>query len=155
MNRLIVYFFIFFKSRVKISQSFGVVTFFLVLRIYYWNAVYLLSIQYTFPNCPKLLLNTWRSSAESPHLPPYLIPSDQCGKCFAVTIQGAEYFKGFFIQARDVATNQWIGEWVETPNTKRHPECSAITHADPREKQQATLLWQAPQTGHGGKVYFT
>lgn len=70
-----------------------------------------------------------------------------------MTIQGAEHFKGFFIQARDVATNEWIGEWIETPNTKRHPECSAITHADPREKLQATLIWQAPH--QQGKVYFT
>lgn len=73
---------------------------------------------------------------------------------FSVTIQGAEYFKGFFLQARDAATNDWIGNWLETSNTKRHPECSAITHADPREKSQATFVWQAP-SGRSGKVYFT
>ncbi|KAF2894391.1 hypothetical protein ILUMI_11782 [Ignelater luminosus] len=73
----------------------------------------------------------------------------------ALTIHGSEYFKGFFIQARDVASDGWLGEWIETPNTKKHPECSAITHADPEEKQQATLIWQAPKNTPGGQVYFT
>lgn len=73
----------------------------------------------------------------------------------AVIIQGAEPFKGFFIQARDAATNNWIGEWVETPNAKIHPECSAITHADPKPKAQAILLWKAPANLPPGQVYFT
>lgn len=72
-----------------------------------------------------------------------------------VTIQGSEYFKGFFIQARDAASNEWIGKWVETPNTKIHPECSAITHGDPKPKQHAILVWEAPANSHGGRVYFT
>lgn len=74
---------------------------------------------------------------------------------FTVTIQGADTFKGFLIQARDAATNNWIGNWVESPNTKVHPECSAITHSDPKPKAQATLLWQAPANSRGGQVYFT
>ncbi|XP_044258931.1 reelin domain-containing protein 1 [Tribolium madens] len=77
------------------------------------------------------------------------------GTQITVTIQGADYFKGFFIQARDVASNGWLGEWVETPNTKIHPECSAITHADPKPKQQAVLVWQAPHNVQPGQVYFT
>ncbi|KAI4460217.1 cytochrome b561/ferric reductase transmembrane [Holotrichia oblita] len=76
------------------------------------------------------------------------------GQQITVTIQGREHFKGFFIQARDAGTNEWIGEWVESPNTKIHPECSAITHADPKPKNEASLIWKAPRTGHGN-VYFT
>lgn len=71
-----------------------------------------------------------------------------------MTISG-EVFKGFFIQARDVATGGWIGDWVQTPNTKRHSECSAVTHGDPRDKQGATLVWQAPKDVNPGQVYFT
>ncbi|XP_046963612.1 putative defense protein 3 [Vanessa cardui] len=71
-----------------------------------------------------------------------------------VTIEGAEPFKGFFIQARSVENDQWLGSWEETPNTTIHPECSAITHADPREKIKATIVWKAPHNSHG-RVYFT
>lgn len=70
-----------------------------------------------------------------------------------VTISGSS-FKGFFLQARDSNTNAWIGSWAQTPNTNTHPECSAVTHADPREKQQATLIWNAPPNTRG-QVYFT
>ncbi|KAK4881821.1 hypothetical protein RN001_005140 [Aquatica leii] len=77
------------------------------------------------------------------------------GSQIAVTIEGDTHFKGFFIQARDIETNQWIGEWEEIPNTKVHPECSAITHADPEYKQKAVLIWTAPKNSHGGQVYFT
>ncbi|XP_022903755.1 putative defense protein 3 [Onthophagus taurus] len=77
------------------------------------------------------------------------------GQEITVTIRGDEYFKGFFVQARDARTNEWIGEWVETPNVTIHPECSAITHADPKEKQQAVFLWRAPKNKQGGRVYFT
>ncbi|CAH1374195.1 hypothetical protein MTP99_015569 [Tenebrio molitor] len=77
------------------------------------------------------------------------------GTQITVTIQGGEYFKGFFIQARDVASDGWLGEWVETPNTKIHPECSAITHADPKPKQQAVFVWKAPHNVQPGQVYFT
>lgn len=72
-----------------------------------------------------------------------------------VTIQGRDTFKGFLIQARDAVTNEWIGGWLEGPNFKIHPECSAVTHADPKEKQQATFIWQAPQHISQGSVYFT
>ncbi|GLV40967.1 uncharacterized protein CBL_04491 [Carabus blaptoides fortunei] len=76
------------------------------------------------------------------------------GTQVSVTISG-DIFKGFFIQARDVATDAWLGEWIQTPNTKKHPECSAVTHADPRDKQHASLLWQAPRNVQPGQVYFT
>ncbi|XP_045447142.1 putative defense protein 3 [Melitaea cinxia] len=72
----------------------------------------------------------------------------------SVTIEGAEPFKGFFIQARSVETDKWLGSWEETPNTTLLPECSAITHADPKEKIRATLVWNAPHNSHG-RVYFT
>jgi len=71
---------------------------------------------------------------------------------FSVSITGAS-FKGFFLQARDSNTNEWIGSWVQTPNTKIHAECSAVTHADPREKEQASFVWKAPNAA--GNVYFT
>ncbi|OXU26079.1 hypothetical protein TSAR_000195 [Trichomalopsis sarcophagae] len=73
---------------------------------------------------------------------------------FSVRIQGGD-FKGFFVQARDAQTNQWIGSWAQTPNTNVHSECSAVTHADPRDKQQATLVWNAPLNARPGTVYFT
>lgn len=72
---------------------------------------------------------------------------------FSVTIVGAP-FKGFFLQARDTNTNEWIGSWTRTPNTNIHSECSAVTHADPRDKEQATFIWNAPANGRGS-VYFT
>ncbi|CAG4914987.1 unnamed protein product [Colias eurytheme] len=71
-----------------------------------------------------------------------------------VTIAGADTFKGFFIQARSVETHNWLGAWEQTPNTTVHPECSSITHADPRDKYRATLVWRAPIHSHG-RVYFT
>ncbi|XP_012522085.1 putative defense protein 3 [Monomorium pharaonis] len=70
-----------------------------------------------------------------------------------VTIVGAP-FKGFFIQARDTKSNEWIGSWTQTPNTKVHSECSAVTHADPHDKEQATFIWNAPANARGN-VYFT
>ncbi|KAG7212992.1 hypothetical protein KM043_002331 [Ampulex compressa] len=75
------------------------------------------------------------------------------GSQITVTIAGSS-FKGFFLQARDANTDSWIGSWAQTPNTNTHPECSAVTHADPREKQQATLIWNAPPNARG-HVYFT
>ncbi|XP_020282269.1 putative defense protein 3 [Pseudomyrmex gracilis] len=71
-----------------------------------------------------------------------------------VTIGGNVPFKGFFLQARDAGTNEWIGSWAQTPNTNTHPECSAVTHADPRDKEQATFIWNAPPNSRG-RVYFT
>nr|CAI5850718.1 unnamed protein product [Callosobruchus analis] len=77
------------------------------------------------------------------------------GSQISVYVQGSVPFKGFFIQARDVATNQWLGGWIDTPNTKTHPECSAITHADAKPKSSAVLTWQAPHNVGRGQVYFT
>ncbi|XP_022119846.2 putative defense protein 3 [Pieris rapae] len=76
------------------------------------------------------------------------------GMRITVSIEGADTFKGFFIQARSVETNGWIGAWEKTPNTTVHPECSSVTHADPRDKHRATLVWRSPQHSHG-RVYFT
>lgn len=71
----------------------------------------------------------------------------------SVTISGSS-FKGFFLQARDPDTDSWIGSWAQTDNTNTHPECSAVTHADPYVKQHATLIWNAPPNARG-RVYFT
>uniref|UniRef100_A0A182NN18 Reelin domain-containing protein n=1 Tax=Anopheles dirus TaxID=7168 RepID=A0A182NN18_9DIPT len=77
------------------------------------------------------------------------------GSQIQVTIHGhQDVFRGFFLQARDAQTNEWIGSWYETPNTKTIPECSSITHADNRDKEQATFVWQAPKDRQG-QVYFT
>ncbi|XP_017878710.1 putative defense protein 3 [Ceratina calcarata] len=70
-----------------------------------------------------------------------------------VTISGAP-FKGFLIQARDKETGSWIGSWEKTDQTNTHPECSAVTHADPHVKEEATFIWTAPPKGQG-HVEFT
>ncbi|XP_011704937.1 PREDICTED: putative defense protein 3 [Wasmannia auropunctata] len=75
------------------------------------------------------------------------------GTQVTVKITGAP-FKGFFIQARDSNTNKWIGSWTRTPNTFVHGECSAVTHTDPHDKEQATFIWSAPADAQGS-VYFT
>lgn len=71
-----------------------------------------------------------------------------------VTVEGSDHFRGFFLQARDADTNEWIGSFQETPNTKVIPECAAITHADPKDKEAATFTWNSPQHKKG-RVYFT
>jgi hypothetical protein len=90
-----------------------------------------------------------------------------------VTINGNDLFKGFFFQARDAQTQEWIGSWVDSPNTNAIPECSSITHADNRDKtvsliseiisfnfnpflsmQQALFVWKAP-ADKSGQVFFT
>ncbi|XP_077294745.1 reelin domain-containing protein 1 [Arctopsyche grandis] len=91
-------------------------------------------------------------------LPYQVVASDSHygpGSKITVAIQGLAPFKGFFLQARDVATNNWVGEWLHTSNTTIHPECASITHADPKEKQQATFVWIAPANIPPGEVYFT
>ncbi|XP_011498933.1 PREDICTED: putative defense protein 3 [Ceratosolen solmsi marchali] len=75
------------------------------------------------------------------------------GSQITVSIRG-DNFKGFFLQARDARTNEWVGSWAQTENTKAHSECSAVTHADPRTKQWATLVWNAPLNARG-PIYFT
>ncbi|XP_026482144.1 putative defense protein 3 [Ctenocephalides felis] len=106
------------------------------------------------PNQP----NHGSARPQEPHTRPYrVIASHQHygpGSQITVTISG-DVFRGFFIQARDAATNNWVGSWVESPGSKVHPECSSITHGDPRDKQQATLVWQAPHDAQPGQVYFT
>lgn len=91
-----------------------------------------------------------------------------------MTVSGNDLFRGFFFQARDAKTQEWIGEWVDSPNTKAIPECASITHADNRDKtvrklitrleyeiirnsfvlQQAVFVWKAP-ADKAGQVFFT
>lgn len=73
---------------------------------------------------------------------------------FTVSIYGRDTFRGFFLQARNGETDEWIGEWEQTDNTNVIPECSAITHGDNRDKLQAVLVWKAPNNRQG-YVYFT
>lgn len=91
-------------------------------------------------------------------LPYQLVAKSQVyhpGSSIEVSISGNDVFRGFFIQARDSTNNNWIGTWTQSPNTKGIPECSAITHADNKDKQGAVLIWQAPQDQPSGYVYFT
>lgn len=82
--------------------------------------------------------------------------SDQysSGQRIELTISGHDVFRGFFWQARDASTNEWIGEFLPSANTKVIPECSSVTHADPKDKTQARLIWQAPNNKQG-QVFFT
>lgn len=71
-----------------------------------------------------------------------------------MTVSGNDLFRGFFFQARDAQTQEWIGEFIESPNTKIIPECSSVTHADNRDKTQAIFVWKAPEF-KSGQVFFT
>lgn len=73
---------------------------------------------------------------------------------YALDQHSSKTFRGFFLQARDANSNEWIGEWEQSDNTKTIPECSAITHSDNRDKLGAKLIWKAPQHKRGN-VYFT
>lgn len=77
-----------------------------------------------------------------------------CSYPITVSIRGYEHFQGFFLQARDAETNEWIGTWQDSKNTKSIPECASITHSDPKAKEGANLVWNAPQH-KSGRVYFT
>ncbi|ROT83607.1 putative ferric-chelate reductase 1-like [Penaeus vannamei] len=70
-----------------------------------------------------------------------------------VTISGPP-FKGFFVQAQDSHTGDWLGEFLDEGPVKTHPECSAITHADKARKKHIRLTWRAPRSG-SGSVTFT
>lgn len=102
--------------------------------------------------------NHGQSRSQSAHTSPYQViaSSDSYGPGERITVQisGSDVFRGFFLQARDAQTNEWIGEWQETQNVKTIPECSSITHADNKDKAQATLVWIAPK-GKQGSVFFT
>lgn len=78
----------------------------------------------------------------------------QGGDRIQVSIAGHDIFRGFFLQARDAQTNEWIGSWQESANTKTIPECASITHADNKDKAQASLVWIAPKDRQG-QVFFT
>lgn len=77
------------------------------------------------------------------------------GEIIAVNIIGPKsyYFKGFFIQARDAKTNEWIGSFEKTNEVTSHVECSAATHTNNDPKEQVTLLWRGPERS-SGQVYF-
>ncbi|XP_055381376.1 putative defense protein 3 [Condylostylus longicornis] len=93
---------------------------------------------------------------------PYIVVASQShynpGQKVTVQIYPAhnpnQIFRGFFLQARDAETNEWIGHWDQLLNIKTIPECSAVTHADPKNKTGATLVWNAPHH-KSGQVYFT
>ncbi|XP_037778685.1 ferric-chelate reductase 1-like [Penaeus monodon] len=75
------------------------------------------------------------------------------GDLVEVTISGPP-FKGFFVQAQDSHTGDWLGEFLDDGPVKTHPECSAITHADKARKKHIRLTWRAPRSG-SGSVTFT
>ncbi|KAJ8870575.1 hypothetical protein PR048_029598 [Dryococelus australis] len=79
----------------------------------------------------------------------------QPSKKVVITSLDGTPFRGFFMQARDAATDEWLGEWETAENTNGLPECSSITHADNKDKLQATLIWTAPRDKGSGRVYFT
>lgn len=61
--------------------------------------------------------------------------------------------KGFFYQARDAETNEWIGTFEKNPDVKSYYECAAATHTGNEPKEAVTLLWHAPKD-RAGQVYF-
>ncbi|XP_066986011.1 ferric-chelate reductase 1-like [Macrobrachium rosenbergii] len=75
------------------------------------------------------------------------------GDIITVIISGPP-FKGFFVQGRDSHTNDWVGSFDETPETKVYPECSAATHNTVPPKTSVKLVWHAPRD-RSGTVYFT
>ncbi|EDW39057.1 GL13879 [Drosophila persimilis] len=106
--------------------------------------------------------NHGKARTQPAHTNPFEVVADaqsyHPGQQISVVIyphaQQSTVFRGFFLQARDAHSNEWIGEWVQSENTKTIPECSAITHSDNRDKLGAKLLWKAPQNKRGN-VYFT
>ncbi|CAD1473700.1 unnamed protein product, partial [Heterotrigona itama] len=100
--------------------------------------------------------NHGQARSQPVHTSPYAFTASSSqyepGSQITVTIDGSS-FKGFFLQARDLDRDSWIGSWAQTDNTNTHPECSAVTHADPYVKQHATLIWNAPPNARG-RVYF-
>ncbi|KAG7308256.1 hypothetical protein JYU34_006935 [Plutella xylostella] len=101
--------------------------------------------------------NHGQHRSQPPHTSPYRVTASAStyapNDLITITIEGSEPFKGFFLQARSAETQEWLGSWEAAPHTTVHPECAAVTHADPRDKARATLLWRAP--GGHGRVYFT
>ncbi|XP_039492770.1 putative defense protein 3 [Drosophila santomea] len=106
--------------------------------------------------------NHGKARSQPAHSNPYEVVADaqtyHPGQQISVVIyphsDQSTVFRGFFLQARDANSNEWIGEWVQSENTKTIPECSAITHSDNRDKLGAKLIWKAPQNKRG-HVYFT
>lgn len=78
------------------------------------------------------------------------------GDVITVNIESTKKsFKGFFIQARDARSHEWIGTFEKGADSKAYGECSAVTHTNNEPKDQVTLIWHAPNNGQrGGEVYF-
>ncbi|XP_063869238.1 putative defense protein 1 [Scylla paramamosain] len=76
------------------------------------------------------------------------------GSIIYVHIQGGNPFKGFFVQARDAKTKEWIGSFQGNADLESYPECAAVTHKSRRPKSEVVLAWQAPAHGRG-EVFFT
>ncbi|XP_067628010.1 putative defense protein 3 [Eurosta solidaginis] len=140
------------------------------LRSLFWFALTLLSTANAFPDgapadtCVKQRANQpnhGKARTQPEHTNPFEVVADSetfyPGQQIAVLVYPVDQtatFRGFFLQARDANSNEWIGEWVQSENTKTIPECSAITHSDNRDKLGAKLIWKAPQNKKG-RVYFT
>ncbi|KAK2703476.1 putative defense protein 3 [Artemia franciscana] len=126
----------------------------------------LLSSTFAFPNggpidaCVKSNPNVPNHSGISPQ-PIETLPFavEQSSEAYGprdvikVKISGLP-FKGFFIQARDAKTGDWIGSFDESYASKSYDECSAATHTYNDPKNQIELIWRAPDNRRGG-VYFT
>ncbi|XP_017477954.1 PREDICTED: putative defense protein 3 [Rhagoletis zephyria] len=135
-----------------------------------WLLVALISLANAFPDgapadtCVKQRANQpnhGKARTQPAHTNPYEVVANSesfhPGQEVSVLIYPLEHqatFRGFFLQARDANSNEWIGEWIQSENTKTIPECSAITHSDNRDKLGAKLIWKAPQNKRG-RVYFT
>jgi len=58
-------------------------------------------------------------------------------------------FKGFLVQALDPVSHQVTGCFITGPGMNSLKECAAVTHADPRPKKSANLVWEAPYNKEG------
>lgn len=138
-----------------------------MFRVITLITITILSLTESFPDgapadtCVKSRFNQphhGQAKSQSLESLPYQVvaSSDQysSGQQIELTISGHDVFRGFFWQARDASTNEWIGEFLPSKNTKTIPECSSVTHADPKDKTQARLIWQAPHNKQG-QVFFT
>ncbi|XP_076038376.1 putative ferric-chelate reductase 1 [Oratosquilla oratoria] len=105
------------------------------------------------PNSP----NHAGSEALSPELSKHIFRASSSsyrpGQVIRVMMSGRP-FRGFFIQARDLDTNEWIGTWANENYSKKYDVCSAITHNSIDLKNSIRLSWKAPPS-RSGRVYFT
>lgn len=57
------------------------------------------------------------------------------------------------VQALDVQTNEYIGEFVPGAGMQVMKECAAVTHSDAKPKKAVHLIWQAPANRAGSVVF--